>query len=78
MFQKKYKGLEFQHSTSITLSMFVDSDWVSDFDDRQLLIPVSIWVQTCVMSLKKQAIVSRSHTETEYRTIFHQGMNNNS
>ncbi|XP_042035341.1 uncharacterized mitochondrial protein AtMg00810-like [Salvia splendens] len=63
-------GIQIRKSTS-DISAFSDSDWASDLDDRRSTTGVCAYhgrnlVSWCV---KKQTVVARSSTETEYKSL---------
>lgn len=62
-------GLHIQKS-SPTLTAFSDSDWAADLDDRRSATGYCVYLGQNLISwsLKKQAVVSRSSTEAEYRS----------
>jgi hypothetical protein len=53
------------------LSAYCDSDWAGSPDDRQSTSGFAIFLGNCLVSwsAKKQAVVSRSSTEAEYRSL---------
>jgi hypothetical protein len=65
------KGLKFQHSTSLSLNAFTDADWVGCPDDRKSTTDFGIFLGPNLISWssKKQATISRSSTEAEYRSL---------
>ena len=65
-------GLTFQRSSSSLLSAFLDADWAGCLDDIRstgglLYFLDRIWFHA--WSERKQATVSRSSTETEYKDL---------
>ena len=55
----------------LQLSAFCDSDWVGDPDDRHSTFGFAIFLGNSLVSwsAKKQAVISRSSTESEYRSL---------
>ncbi|XP_057789688.1 uncharacterized mitochondrial protein AtMg00810-like [Salvia miltiorrhiza] len=68
----KDHGLHMQKS-SCTVTGFCDSDWAGDFDDRRSTTGYCVYMGKSLISWssKKQAVVSRSSTEAEYRSLAH-------
>lgn len=64
-------SLTFSPSKSLDLVAFTDADWTVDLDDRKSRSGYCIFLGDNLISwsLKKQAIVSRSSTEAEYRSL---------
>jgi hypothetical protein len=56
---------------SLNLSAYCDADWAGSPDDRKSMSGFAIFLGNCLVSwsAKKQAIVSRSSTEAEYRAL---------
>lgn len=66
-------GLFFSQASPISLQCFTDSDWTGYSDDRKSTSGYAIYMGTNLISWssKKQPIVARSLTESEYRSIAH-------
>lgn len=64
-------GLRFVRSASNTISAFSDADWAGCSDDRKSTGGFAVFVGANLVSwqAKKQATVSRSSTEAEYKTL---------
>ena len=64
-------GLQFYASGSLTISAFSNADWGSNLDDRKSVGGYCIYQgnNPISWSSKKQPIVSRSTTESEYRAL---------
>lgn len=64
-------GLHLTKSFALNLVSFSDSDWASDLDDRRSTSSFCVYLGTNLISWcsKKQASVSRSSTEAEYRSL---------
>ena len=64
-------GLQFLNSGSLSLNAYSDADWGSDPDDRKSIGGYCVFLGNNLVSWssKKQAIVSRSTAESEYRTL---------
>jgi histone deacetylase 1/2 len=58
-------------STSTLVSAFSNADWAEDVDDRQSTSGFAVFFgpNLIVWSAKKQARVSRSSTEVEYKSV---------
>lgn len=64
-------GLRFTKSSSMLLSAFSDADWAGNMDDRRSTGGYTIFFGGNLISWtsRKQAMVSRSSTEAEYKAI---------
>jgi histone deacetylase 1/2 len=64
-------GITFQPSTSTLLSAFSDADWAGCLDDRRSTGGFAIFIGPNLISwsARKQATVSRSSTEAEYKSL---------
>ncbi|XP_024046566.1 uncharacterized mitochondrial protein AtMg00810-like [Citrus sinensis] len=66
-----YYGLQFYSSGSLKLTAFSDADWGSDLDDRKSVGGYCVYLGNNLISWssKKQHIVSRSTTKSEYKAL---------
>ena len=64
-------GITFTKSSSTFLSAFSDADWAGSLDDRRSTGGFAIFVGPNLVSwsARKQATVSRSSTEAEYKAL---------
>jgi histone deacetylase 1/2 len=64
-------GITFKRSSSTFLSAFTDADWAGCLDDRRSTGGFAIFVGPNLVSwsARKQATVSRSSTEAEYKAL---------
>lgn len=64
-------GLQFYSSGFINLECFSDADWVADRDDRKSIAGYCVYLGPNLVSWcsKKQAVVSHSSIESEYRAL---------
>jgi histone deacetylase 1/2 len=64
-------GLTFRRSTSTLLSAFSDADWAGSLEDRRSTGGFAIFLGPNLVSwsARKQATVSRSSTEAEYKAL---------
>jgi histone deacetylase 1/2 len=64
-------GITFQPSTSTLLSAFSDADWARCLDDRRSTGGFAIFIGPNLISwsARKQATISRSSTEAEYKSL---------
>ena len=67
----KSHGITFTASQSLSLSAFSDADWASNPDDRRSTSGYCIFLGDSLVSWSssKQKVVSRSSTESEYRSL---------
>ncbi|XP_019059752.1 PREDICTED: uncharacterized protein LOC109117278 [Tarenaya hassleriana] len=65
------QGLWYSASSSVTLSAYSDADWASCLDSRRSIIGYCVFLGSSLVSwkAKKQATVSRSSSESEYRAL---------
>ena len=63
-------GLYYTKS-NLQANAFCDSDWAGCPDDRRSTTGFAVFLGDCLIawSAKKQAVVSRSSTEAEYRSL---------
>lgn len=66
-------GITFNVSTQLTLHGFCEADWVSDPDDRRSTSGFCWFLGNSPISWssKKQSVVSRFSTKSEYRSLAH-------
>ena len=64
-------GLKIHKSSSTLVSAFLDADWAGSIDDRRSTGGFAVFVGSNLVSwsARKQATVSRSSTESEYKAI---------
>ncbi|WVZ64535.1 hypothetical protein U9M48_014036 [Paspalum notatum var. saurae] len=64
-------GLKLQKSPSMLVSAFSDADWAGSLDDRRSTSGFFVFLGTNLVSwsARKQATVSRSSTEAEYKAM---------
>ena len=65
--------LRFYSKGSLQLNAFCDLNWVGCIDDRRSTSRFLVFLGDCLISwsVKKQAVVSRSSAEAEYRSLAH-------
>ena len=68
-----HHGLLFRRSDHSTLYGFTDADWASNVDDRRSTGGYCIYLGDNLISWssRKQKVVARSSTESEYRSLAH-------
>ncbi|XP_062100500.1 uncharacterized mitochondrial protein AtMg00810-like [Humulus lupulus] len=66
-----HHGLHIKHCDQLALTGYSDADWACCPDDRRSIAGYCIYLGDSLVSwsLKKQAIVSRSSIESEYRAL---------
>ncbi|XP_047320449.1 uncharacterized mitochondrial protein AtMg00810-like [Impatiens glandulifera] len=66
-----FHELNFAHSSPLELRAYSNADWVGDSIDRRSTIGYCFFLGTSLISWrsKKQTVVSRSSTESEYRAL---------
>ncbi|XP_052299684.1 secreted RxLR effector protein 161-like [Citrus sinensis] len=66
-----YYGLQPYHSGNLQITCFSDSDWACDRDDRRSVASYVVYLGSNLVSWssKKQHVVSRSSTESEYSAL---------
>ena len=63
-------GFSIEKSNAIGLSAFSDANWAGSVDDRRSMgFAVFFWLNLISWSARKQAIVSRSSTQVEYKSM---------
>jgi histone deacetylase 1/2 len=64
-------GLKIRKSKSMLVSAFLDADWAGDVDDRRSTGGFAVYLGENLVSwtARKQATVSRSSTEAEYKAL---------
>ncbi|KAA0057477.1 Copia protein [Cucumis melo var. makuwa] len=69
----KHYGILFQSNTDLSITAFSDADWASNINDRKSVAAYCVFVGNNLdsWSLKKQNVVARSSTESEYRALAH-------
>ncbi|KAM6576564.1 hypothetical protein CsatB_028401 [Cannabis sativa] len=67
------QGLHICCSNNLNITGFSDADWASNVDDRRSVGGYCVYLGESLVSWssKKQAVVSRSSTESEYRALAH-------
>ncbi|XP_038896547.1 secreted RxLR effector protein 161-like [Benincasa hispida] len=69
----RHHGLLFQPNTDLQLTTFSDANWASNIDDRKSIAAYCVYVDNNLISWssKKQTMVARSNTKSEYRVLAH-------
>ena len=64
-------GIQFRKESSSLISAFSDADWAGSVDDRQSTGGFAVFLGDNLVSwsARKQATVSRSSTEAEYKSM---------
>uniref|UniRef100_A0A803Q5F0 Reverse transcriptase Ty1/copia-type domain-containing protein n=1 Tax=Cannabis sativa TaxID=3483 RepID=A0A803Q5F0_CANSA len=67
------QGLHICCSNNLNITGFSDADWASNVDDRRYVGGYCVYLGESLVSWssKKQSVVSRSSTESEYRALAH-------
>ncbi|XP_062075781.1 uncharacterized mitochondrial protein AtMg00810-like [Humulus lupulus] len=68
-----HHGLHIKYSEKLPLTGYSDADWACCPDDRRSVAGYCVYLGDTLVSWlsKKQAVVSRSSTESEYRALAH-------
>ncbi|KAH9685572.1 retrovirus-related pol polyprotein from transposon RE1 [Citrus sinensis] len=66
-----HMGLQYSHQGPLNIVCFSDADWAADRDDRKSIAGYCVYFGPNLISWcsKKQGVVSRSSTESEYRAL---------
>ncbi|KAA0051519.1 putative mitochondrial protein [Cucumis melo var. makuwa] len=64
-------GLMFQQGDDLAISAYSDADWASNINDRKSIAAYCIFIGNTLVfwSSKKQTVVARSSTKSEYRAL---------
>ncbi|KAL0539470.1 hypothetical protein IC582_023682 [Cucumis melo] len=64
-------GLMFQQGDDLAISAYSDADWASNINDRKSIVAYCIFIGNTLVfwSSKKQTVVARSSTKSEYRAL---------
>ncbi|XP_038895937.1 uncharacterized mitochondrial protein AtMg00810-like [Benincasa hispida] len=67
----RHFGLYIQHGSDLSVSTFSDADWEANIDNRKSVATYCIFLGGNLVSWssKKQSVVARSNTESEYRAL---------
>ncbi|XP_060969457.1 uncharacterized mitochondrial protein AtMg00810-like [Cannabis sativa] len=66
-----YHGPHIKHSDRLSITGYSDADWACSPDDRRSLAGYCVYLGETLVSWssKKQSVISRSSTESEYRAL---------
>ncbi|XP_038904394.1 secreted RxLR effector protein 161-like [Benincasa hispida] len=69
----KHYDLYFQPSPNLQVSTYYNANWASNLDDRKSVVTYYTFVGNNIVSWssRKQTVVARSSTESEYRALAH-------
>lgn len=68
-----FYGLLIQPNNTLSIIAFLDADWASNIDDCKSVLVYCVFLLTSLVfwSSKKQLVVARSSTKTEYCVLAH-------